>query len=170
MTWKRSLFLMQLGVIVAFIIVSCNSPKHSLRSNSPDNLSGESSRILFVDYQLSRDSATAFYDAQLLQMIIRKGTIKETLNDPVQPKINDLEILVMDKNQQVQSQKYIPNPLDRSVEYVNDAGQMERRMIHLDSVQFSVRLQIEPGASSIMLYRISGETKEGSLLLSAPIQ
>jgi hypothetical protein len=66
--------------------------------------------------------------------------------------------------------RIIPNPLDRSVEFVNDAGQLEHKTIHLDSAQFSIRLQIEPGASSILLNRFIGNDNEGTLLLKTRIQ
>ncbi|MCK4879002.1 MAG: hypothetical protein KAS82_00030 [Bacteroidales bacterium] len=103
-------------------------------------------------------------------MIIRNGTFKDVLNNTGHPEKDDLELLVLDRNQQTMTHRYIPNPLDRSVEYVNNAGQLERKMIHLDSAQFSIRLQVDSGASSILLNRIIGDDTEGVLLLKTPIQ
>ena len=42
-------------------------------------------------------------------------------------------------------------------------------MVHLDSAQFNIRLQVEPGAGSIVIRRFIDE-KEGILLLQTPIQ
>ena len=103
-------------------------------------------------------------------MIIKEGTIKNDQNHISQPEKDELELLVMDKSQQIMIHHHIPNPLDKSVEYVNDAGQFERKMIHLDSAQFSIRLQIDPGASSILLNRYTGNNNEGTLLLKTQIQ
>jgi len=102
-------------------------------------------------------------------MITKEGTFKEDQLHADQAEIDDLELLVVDRNQQIISHRYIPNPLDKSVEYVNDAGQFERLMIHLDSAQFSVRLQIEAGASSILLNRFTGNESEAELLLKTPV-
>jgi hypothetical protein len=102
-------------------------------------------------------------------MLIRDGKIKDNKQSNSQSKIGDLELLVLDKNQMPVSQLFIPNPLDKVVEYVNDARQLERRTIHLDSAQFNVRLQIDPDAGSILLNRIIGDNHEESLLLKTPI-
>jgi len=161
--------LMSLLCLLALIILSCNPSKKTIDTFLPDNKTGESPKILFLNYILSRDSTKTIYEAQLISMIIREGTIKADRNQSSQSGRNDLEILVQDRNQQIISHHHIPNPLDRSVEYVNDDGQFERKMINLDSAQFSVRLQIEPGASFILLQRITDEEKEGTVLLKTTI-
>jgi hypothetical protein len=158
-----------LCLILISILISCNPPKNAYSTDTQESNARESSKILFLDYQLKRDSATATYDAQLISMIIKKGTIKDDQNHTGQPNENDLELLVLDSNEHTMFQRYIPNPLDKSVEYVNDARQLEQKIIHLDSAQFSVRLQIEPGASSIILNRIKSDNNEETLLLNTPI-
>jgi len=151
-------------------MTSCNPPKHTYRSDHNGSKAGVSSNILFLDYQLARDSTSSLYNAQLISMIIVEGSIKTIRQNAFQAEKNDLELLVLDKNQQVLTQLHIPNPLDKSVEYVNDAGQFERRLIHLDSTQFSIRLQVETEASSIMLKRFIGDNNEGILLLNTPVK
>jgi len=169
MNQTKSGLVARLLWIMVFILVSCNPPKNTYSSDQDGSKAGEASKILFLDYQLTRDTTNSTYNAQLINMIIRNGTIKEDLHNTGQPVKDDLELLVLDRNQQTLSHRYIPNPLDRSVEYVNDAGQFERKMIHLDSAQFSIRLQIEPGASSIMLNRFIANDAEAMLLLKTQI-
>jgi hypothetical protein len=151
-------------------IPSCNAPKNTYNSDSQESMAGETSRILFLDYQITRDSISKTYDAQLISMIIKDGTIKNDQKDIGIAEKDDLEILVLDRNQQIMIHDHIPNPLDKSVEYVNDAGQFERKMIHLDSAQFNIRLQIDPDASSILLNRFIDDDTEGTLLLNTQIQ
>jgi len=103
-------------------------------------------------------------------MISRKGTIKEAHHNTSLARKDDLELLVLDRNQKIMTHHPIPNPLDKSVEYVNNAGQFERQMIHLDSTQFNIRLQVESGASSILLNRFIDDNTEGILLLKTQIQ
>ena len=147
--------------------LSCSPSRNTYSSDSSETKA--TPKILFLNYQLSRDSTKTNYSAQLINMVLKEGTIKEDQQDIVQAEIDDLELQVLDKNQQIINHRHIPNPLDRSVEYVNDAGQFERIMIHLDSAQFSIRLQIEPGASSILLNRIIGNETEARLLLKTPV-
>ena len=157
-----------LFLIMISLQMSCNPAKHTHSSDPVETKT--TPKILFLNYQISRDSTKTNYNAQLINMIIKEGTIKEDQQEMGQAEIHDLELLVRDRNQQIISHRYIPNPLDRSVEYVNDAGQFERQMIHLDSAQFSIRLQIEPDASSILLNRYTGNNTEGTLLLNTQIQ
>ena len=155
-------------LIMISIMISCHPAKHTYSSDPVETKA--TPKILFLNYQISRDSTKTNYNAQLINMIIKEGTIKEDQQEMGQAEIHDLELLVRDRNQQIISHHYIPNPLDKSVEYVNDAGQFERQMIHLDSAQFSIRLQIEPDASSILLNRYTGNNTEGTLLLNTQIQ
>jgi len=159
-----------LCLIVISILISCNPPRKTYSSDPQGSKVEETSRILFLAYQLTRDSISKTYDAQLISMIIKDGTIKNDQKDIGVAAKDDLELLVLDRNQQTITQSHIPNPLDKSVEYVNDAGQFERLMIHLDSTQFSIRLQVESEASSIMLKRFNGDNTEGTLLLNTQIR
>lgn len=152
------------------ILVSCSPARHTHNSEQDGNNVGDHPKILFLDYQITRDSTRTNYTAQLINMIITEGSIKDVMQKSFQPENNDLKLLVLDKNHQAMIHHHIPNPLDKSVEYVNDAGQFERKMIHLDSAQFSVRLQIESDAESILLNRIHDEDKEGTLLLKTTIR
>lgn len=161
-----------IALIILFVVsaLSCNPPKNIHHSDPDKNNAEESPAIMFLDYQVSRDSTKTIYNAQLINMILVEGTIKDSQSNRTQAEKDDLELLVLDNKQQTISQRLIPNPLDRSVEYVNDAGQFERRMIHLDSAQFSIRLQIESSAGSIVLKRIYDEEQEGAILLKTTIK
>ena len=170
MNQRKNGISIHLLFIMVSILVSCNPPKNISGSDPGKSKTGETSRILFLDYQLTRDSTKTNYTAQLINMIIKEGKIKGTSSKTFQPERDDLEIHVLDQNEQILDRQYILNPLDKSVEYVNDARQLEHKMIHLDSAQFSIRLQIEPGASSILLNRFIGNDNEGTLLLKTQIQ
>ncbi len=157
-------------VILVFILAACNPPRNTHRSESQESGAPATSRILFLNYQLSRDGITNSYNAKLINMIITDGSLKEDRPGQNQAEKDDLEVLVFDNNLQIMSYQHIPNPLDKSVEYVNDAGQLERKIIHPDSTQFSVRIQIEPEASVVHLNRYTGIKSEEIILLKTLIQ
>ena len=161
--WNILLFLLVTSLI------SCHVYKNASSSVTGDSKAEEVPRILFLDYQVSRDTLNETLNVQLINMIIVNGKIKERPAGRFQPGQGDLELQVLDNQQQIITHQYIAYPLDRSVEYANDNGQLERRMVHLDSAQFSVRLQLEPGASSIVIKRFIDDN-EGTLLLQTPIQ
>jgi len=169
MDQKKLVRIILLLLLASGILASCKAPKNISGTDPADSKNGQAPRILFLNYQLTRDSAENTIHAELLSMIVRDGKFKPSMNQAIKPEEDDLELQVLDPNQQVLSTKHIPNPLDKPVEYVNENGQLEMQMIHLDSVQFSVRLQIEPRASSIVLNRIPSVSDEGILLLLTPI-
>ena len=155
--------------IMVTSFISCHVYKNSTSPVPGDKQTEEVPRIMFLDYQVSRDALNETYLIKLISMIVVNGTIKEqppALSNPVQ---GDLELQVLNGQQEIITRRYIADPLDRSVEYANDNGQFERRMVHLDSAQFNIRLQVEPGAGSIVIRRFIDE-KEGILLLQSPIQ
>jgi len=129
MNRKNPGFSTLLLLIMVSFMVSCNPSKNTYSSDPQGSKARETSRILFLNYQISRDSTKTNYSAQLINTILKDGTIKVDQQHNDQAEINDLELLVLDRNQQIISHRYIPNPLDKSVEYVNNAGQFERKMI-----------------------------------------
>ncbi len=157
-----------LCLIMISILISCNPPRNTYSSDQVETRS--TPKILFLNYQISRDSTSETFDAQLISMMIVEGSIKEDQSPNTQAEKGDLELLVLDSNQQIMTHHHIPNPLDKSVEYVNNTGQFERQMIHLDSTQFSIRLQVESSASSILLKRTIDDNTEGTLLLNTQIR
>ena len=166
-----SIFILApLLLILGSVLISCNVSKNSSLTASSETNTEESPKIFFLDYQITRDSLHTTYNARLLNMIITNGSIKDSWTAPILPVANDLELTVLDHNQQILTQRYIPNPLDKPVEYVNDAGELGKKMIHLDSAQFSVRLPLEPGSSYAVLKRIIGDETENMLLLKTPIK
>ena len=162
--------LVHLILIMGSVLISCRVSKNTSGQSSSETKTEESPRIFFLDYQITRDSLNTTYNARLLNLIITNGSIKEDRTTLIQPGTDDLEHLVLDQSQQIMTHRYISNPLDKAVEYVNENGELEYKMIHLDSAQFSVRLQIEPGASSAVLKRFIGDATESTLLLKTTIK
>ena len=169
MSQSRSEILALLLLCMGSLLISCSVSRTTSNPASNESIAKDSPRILFLNYQVNRDPLDSTYHARLLNMIVAEGTIKEKRKTPPDSMDGDLELRVLDTNGQSISYHHIPNPLDKSVEYVNDAGGFERRLIHLDSAQFSVRLKLGTGASSMVLERIIGENKEGKLLLKTPL-
>lgn len=170
MNWKTIGLRALLLTALTCFLVSCKAPPSMQSAVSAGDRHEDPPKIIFLDYLLTRDPDGSNYRASMLQKIIREGKIKEVHASHPSPLNNDLELRVLDRNQQILGSHHIPNPLDRSVEYVNDAHQLEYKMVHLDSAQFSVRIQIQPGAESVLLLRYSAYENEGIPLLKTSIQ
>ena len=49
----------------------------------------------------------------------------------------------------------IKNPLIKIVEFINDLGNFEKKIIALDSAQFSLKLQLPPKAKHIVISELT---------------
>ena len=82
------------------------------------------------------------------------------------PVIDDLEYIVLNKSSKVLQRNYIANPLNKTVEYVTNDRQLAKKNIQLNSVQFSLRIPLDPAAKFISLNRYSGQnTKSVQLFI-----
>ena len=158
-----------LWLCMGSILISCSVSKNTGDPSINESNLKDSPRILFLNYEITRDSVNSTYTAQLINTVVANGSLKNDRTPPIQPEKDDLELQVLDSKQQIMTTIYISNPLDKSVEFVNDTGESQQRMISLETAQFSVRLQVEPGASSTILKRITGLNSESTILLKTPI-
>ena len=149
--------------------MSCSVSKNTGDPTSSVSKPDDSPRILFLNYEITRDSVNSIYTATLINTVQADGSLKKDRTPPIKPVTGDLELQVLNANQQVLTTLYIANPLDKSVEFVNDAGELQQKMVSLETAQFSVRLQIEPGAHSTLLTLITGPESENTSLLKTPI-
>ena len=169
MSQSRTGMLVRLCIIMGCFLVSCNVAKNTSSTSSNESTEEDSPRILFLNYEISRDSIESVYTARLINKVLAKGSLKNERTPPIQVVAGDLELQVLDMEQHVMTTLYISNPLDKSVEFVNDTGELQHKMISLETAQFSIRLQAEPGASTCILKRITGPNSERTILLKSSI-
>ena len=169
MSQSRTGILALLLLSLGSILISCSVSKNTGSPDSNASNPEDSPRILFLNYEITRDSVNSTYTAQLINTVVAKGSLKIDRTIPNQPMTGDLELQVLDAAQQIITTIYISNPLDKSVEFVNDTGELQHKMISLNTAQFSVRLQVEPGASSAILKRITVLNSENTILLKTSI-
>lgn len=162
--------ILALGMLyLGSILPSCNVSKSTSIPSSGESTAKDSPRILFLNYEISRDSVSATFSARLINTVVAEGSIKKDPDPPDQAAVGDLELQVLDVNGQVLSTLLIPNPLDKFVEFVNDMGSLEQKWVSLESAQFSVRLQVQPGASSTVLRQFTGPDSKSIVLLKTSI-
>ena len=158
-----------LWLCMGSMMISCSVSKNTSDPSLNESNPKDSPRILFLNYEITRDSVNSTYTAQLINTVVAQGSLKNDNPPPLKPVSGDLELQVLNTNQQIISTLYIANPLDKSVEFVNDRGELQQKMISLGTAQFSVRLQLEPGAHSALLKRITESNSENTILLNTPV-
>jgi hypothetical protein len=169
MRWSGTGILALLMLCSACILFSCVGTSRTGHPVSEESLSEETPRLLFLTYEITRNTADSSWSAHLVNRVVASGSLKKDPGSLTRAGKGDLELQVLDRNQQIMTSYYFPNPLDRRVEYVNDTGRLEQKTVSLDSAQFSFRLQVDPGARTTVLNLITGMNSESITLIKTPI-
>lgn len=156
------------GVVISVLFIltgpvwtiSCSSSKESTVASVEESQAPPSSRIIFLNYHMERDSLLG-YNIELINKTISNGAVKPGLHHHTSGKEGDLRCSTLDANQQSISDLLIPDPLTKRIEYLEEGNRLASKQIILDQVEFSVRLQLDDSASFVAIERInpSGNTQ-----------
>lgn len=140
---------------IVLLICSCGTSKDGVNQVGQPM---ETTKIGFFNYLISKTSAE-LVEIKFIDKIIVDGKLKTdgSLNNSLQK--NTLKLFQIDNDSQALDSMYIENPLSKTVEYVNDDGQYEKRTINLDHAEFSVRLQLNSNTTGIAIYGFDNSSK-----------
>jgi len=114
---------------------------------------GDKDRIAFLNCSITHDSARDAYEVTLINKIITVGKVKE---GGINPRADEREGFIyreLDAGNKALSVRYMANPLEKTIEYVDDDGHLAKRDIRLDSTQFSLRIPLMRNAAFISIER-----------------
>ena len=140
-------------VITVFIFLSCKVSK----INTSNDFSNEESEnenvptIVFLNCSLVYDSIRNKLDLSLINKIAVEGKLKDYIESEVYEK-KDFGYSVLDKNKQVIFKKYMPYPLEKTVEYVDEQNNLRKKDVRLDQIEFSLRISLSPQAKYISFF------------------
>lgn len=137
------------GVILLLLTSSCKSKQ--IDSDKP-------AKIVFVNYNITKDT-DGDIAINLINKIITEGKLKQDLAYKEKTEFGDLKIIQTNsKSKSIQSIT-IANPLVKNVEYADESGQLNRKIIELESTQFSIRMQMHPLTKYIVIEQINKPNK-----------
>ena len=114
---------------------------------------GNAPEIIFLNYSIKK-SSTGSPEIRFTNKIIANGSLKASFQENSTDKAGDLKCIELDAGSQPIKSIIIPNPLQKTVEYVSESGQLGMKEVELDSAEFSVRLQLDPKTESIAIEQI----------------
>ena len=141
--------------LLMILVIACASKQQVLENEAETE---QQPKLLFLNYTISK-SDNDKKTISLINQKITDGALKKTTKPNYKTSFGDLECITLDKNLNQIEAHSIKNPLTKIVEYINDLGNFEKKLIELDSAQFSIRLQLD---SKVKYLRISELTQEGS--------
>ncbi|WP_179335812.1 hypothetical protein [Winogradskyella costae] len=112
-------------------------------------------KLLFLNFEIIKlnDSKSV----SLINQITTDGKLKGCANVDLKGDIGDLEYLILDKDLNQLEKHYIKNPLHKIMEFINDSGDFEKKILDLDRSEFSLKLQLKSKAEYIVINEITLE-------------
>lgn len=83
-------------------------------------------QILFLNYSMRRNSAGT-NELRFINKIVAEGQLKKEPQENRTYKVGDLRCVELDANAEPIKSTYVPNPLNRTVEYVNELGELSKK-------------------------------------------
>lgn len=122
-----------------------------------------SPRVVFLTYNIKKNKNTET-EITFLKHKLVDGKIKGFSNNDKNQTEGDLECAFLDSKKNVLQVVNIENPLKKIVEFVNDSGNLEKRLIELDSTQFVIRAPYIENTKFLEIREISENQKPNKIL------
>jgi len=133
------------------VAISCASKQNTVEK---ETIIPKKPQILFLNYTIYKDKSGE-KSIRLINKIKTEGRLKTKNKDLEKTTIGDIEYHILDGNSQVLEKISLKNPLLKTLEFINDFGKFEKRIIDLDSSQFTIRLQLDPKAKYISISELT---------------
>lgn len=144
-------YLKSAVIVLLLCLVSCAS-KQQVIAKEPEVVIPQ--KIIFINYLLVKNAQDE-KSITLINQIKAEGKLKGKPEKVENPSFGDLEYIFLDKDFKEIEKHALKNPLKKTVEYINDFGKFEKRVLDLDSVQFSIRMQLHPKAKYIVITELT---------------
>lgn len=137
------------GVLLLLLSSSCKSKQ--IDPNKPP-------RIIFVNYNITKDT-DGNISIDLINKIITDGKLKQGVSYKENVEFGDLKIIQANNKSKPIHSIVIANPLVKNVEYTDESGGLGRKIIELETTQFTLRMQLDPQTKYIIIEKSNDQNK-----------
>lgn len=137
-------------IFLILILISCSPSKSpGIESGIENTAINTNPQIIFINYKAKKVNKSLEID--VINKIITKGKLQST-NNHSKKDSNSLICLQLNQKQQIIDRLFIANPLVQHFEYAtNISGELSEVQVSLDSIEFSVRMQLNANTKFIQL-------------------
>jgi hypothetical protein len=156
-------------IIILFISFSgwqsC-AVNHSNPSTKTDEASiSVTPKIIFLNYSIKSDKSKGAPEILFINKVITEGKLKNNYTQPEISRPGDLKCMTLDNQMNPVDSIIVPDPLNVTVESVNENNALFKKEITKDSAQFSIRLQLTENIYSIGIKISTNSGNQNSFLL-----
>jgi hypothetical protein len=135
------------GLILIFFICvmgwqSCFVTHSNAKTLTDGDSTGVTPKIIFLNYSIKPDKSNGVPEILLINKVIAEGKLKSNYIQPEIPKPGDLKCITLDNHLNPIDSLIVPDPLNITVESVNENNTLFKKEIAKDSAQFTIRLQL----------------------------
>jgi hypothetical protein len=159
--------------VLLFIFIgsfSCKVTHSGIRSDTSDEIASANPRIIFINYSIKKNKSGGAPEIRLINKIITDGKLKMSSTPPEITKRGDLKCLSLNSRMEPVDSLIISDPLNVTVESVNENNSLFKKEIALDSAQFSVRMQVNDRIYAVGIKAETTSEKQNSYLLITKIK
>jgi hypothetical protein len=161
---KRTILNLILVLFFIVVLLSCRGTHTSIRTST--NSETITPQIIFLNYSIRHNKSTGDYEILLINKIIAEGKLKMNSPEPEMSKPGDLKCIALDKHMAGVDSVIISDPLNISIESVDENNSFFRKEIALDSTQFSIRMQLNNKTTAIALKKTNSENQNSYLIVT----
>jgi hypothetical protein len=128
----------------------------NLYSQEKTLISGDDSfenQMIFLTYHIQKSGDNL--EITYIKNSIAEGRIKGYSQEKQHDELGNLECTILDKDFKILETLFIENPLKKVVEFVNDSGDLEKRMIERDKTDFTFRMPFPDKAKYVRMQLLS---------------
>jgi hypothetical protein len=146
---------------------SCKATRYVRTTETPGNQVLTVPHIIFINYFVRTGKSKAVPEIRLVNKIITEGRLKKNITGSEIPKPGDLLCFALNNNLEPVDSVIIPDPLNITIESVDEKNALFRKEMALDSAQFTLRMQLDEKTRSIGIRtRSNSENRNNYLLIT----
>ncbi len=153
-------FILPLLLLLIVLAIACKTTKEE---PIEETKVASGPQLLFVNYKITKQEG-GDEKVEVIDKIIAAGKMKVNRNKIPKEENRYFQCVQLDKNKEVLKTDFFANPLLKDIEYVGDDGQLGRKLIEVESVDLSIRIQLDPQAAYISLSKVGSPKKELSII------
>jgi hypothetical protein len=163
-------FLISVILICSAGWQSCNVLRSSAKTEIDNETIAATPKIIFLNYSVKLDKSKGEPEVKLIHKGITEGKIKINNSNPNITKPGDLICVALDNRLGPIDSIIISDPLNISVESVDENNALFKKEIALDSSQFFIRMQLSEKTDAIAIRKRINSNNQNSYMLITKIK
>jgi len=150
--------MFKLLFIIIFAVTALTSCHHKIAPVGTTTVAS-AERILFLAYEVTRDSVSGKISAKILYQKKATGIVKPNSIERAANELGNWRVIVTDRKDKPVESLLIENPFHRKLEYVGTDGKLSIKEVWLSRAEIAVRLNYKINMTKVVLQEIRQHKK-----------